>query len=62
MIQSPMRRIDNEAFVSDLIDKDTKWWNIPLIQEVFSKDEVEIICNIPICLGRQTDKLVRGVV
>jgi ribonuclease HI len=56
-IQSPIRILDREATVNDLIDEETRWWNIPLIQEVFLKDEASIICNMPICPGRQRDRL-----
>jgi hypothetical protein len=56
-IQSPIRILDREATVNDLIDEETRWWNIPLIQEVFLKDEASIICSMPICPGRQRDRL-----
>jgi hypothetical protein len=46
-IQSPIRCLDSEAKVSALIDTDTMWWNIPLIQEIFMKEEAELICSIP---------------
>jgi ribonuclease HI len=57
-IQSPIRCLDNEATVKELIDADTLWWNIPLVQELFLKEEAELICSIPICPGRQRDRLV----
>lgn len=56
-IQSPMRILDSEATVDALIDVETQWWNTPLIQEIFLRDEAAMICSIPICPGRQCDRL-----
>ncbi|GLT61042.1 hypothetical protein SLA2020_337770 [Shorea laevis] len=47
-VQSPRRLLAAEASVGELIDPDTKWWNAPLIKEIFSETEAEIICNIPL--------------
>lgn len=57
-IQTPNRNFNKEANVCSLIDEATNWWNFPLIQELFSREESAIICNIPICPQRQQDKLV----
>jgi hypothetical protein len=44
--------------VDSLIDVDTNWWNIPLINEVFSVEEASLICGMPICPRSQSNKLV----
>ena len=56
-IQTPIQGLPNEAKVCSLIDENTNWWNIGLINEIFSKEEAAMICNIPICPQRQVDKL-----
>lgn len=48
LVRLPKRVLNEEAVVTNLIDKDTRWWNIPLIKEVFEEDEVTAICQIPI--------------
>jgi hypothetical protein len=58
MIQSPHRVLDQEARVSSLINTDTNWWNIPLIQEMFNREEADTICSLALCSGRQDDKLI----
>jgi hypothetical protein len=57
-IQSPVRLLHGDSTVSELIDVDTRWWKIDLIHEIFSKEEAEIICGIPICPVRQSDRRV----
>jgi hypothetical protein len=58
MVQSPIRILEQEARVGELIDVEKKWWNIPLIEDIFMKEEVEVICNMPICLGGRPDRMV----
>jgi ribonuclease HI len=58
MIQSPQRVLDHEARVSTLINTDTNWWNIPLIREVFNREEADTICSLALCSGRQEDKQI----
>lgn len=40
--------LDVEAKVAELIDTDTVAWNLNLVKEVFSKEEADIICQIPL--------------
>ncbi|GLT60767.1 hypothetical protein SLA2020_335190 [Shorea laevis] len=54
-VQSPRRLLAAEASVGELIDPDTKWWNAPLIKEIFSETKAEIICNIPLSRYMQKD-------
>lgn len=56
--QSPVRILDREARVKELIDEDTGWWNEALVSEIFSIEEAEKICNLPISCNRQTNKLI----
>ena len=57
-IQTPIRILDSEAKVCDLIDPDTNWWNISLIKEIFIKEEMEMICGMAICPRSQQDRVV----
>jgi hypothetical protein len=49
---------DGNQKVSSLIDVDTKWWNVPLIRELFCDEDAALICNIPISPTRQHDVMV----
>jgi hypothetical protein len=57
-IQTPPRILDRNQRVSSLIDVDTKWWNVPLIRELFCDEDAALICNIPISPTRQQDAMV----
>lgn len=48
-IQFVPRKLPREARVSELMDDHTGWWNIPLVQEIFSTEEAERICGMAIC-------------
>lgn len=45
MIQAPLQGLNPEARVCDIINIETNWWNIPLIEQVFPTETVEHICN-----------------
>lgn len=47
-MQSPIRNLSNEALVKDLIDPDTKAWNVELVKETFWEEEAKIILSIPL--------------
>jgi hypothetical protein len=38
-----------------MIDSDKKWWNMALITEIFTQEEAEIICKIPLSRYGQQD-------
>jgi ribonuclease HI len=59
-VQSHIRIVDGGAKVCALIDDDTRWWNIPLVEAIFNVEESRIICSLPICPGSQVDKMVWG--
>jgi hypothetical protein len=58
MIQVNVQNISPEARVSDLINFETNWWNIPLLEQIFPEEMVEQICNIPISPRQIKDRLV----
>jgi hypothetical protein len=60
MVQTPTRILPQDAKVKELIDEKKQWWNIPLIEEIFMKEEAEVICSMVIRPGRQQDRLVWG--
>jgi hypothetical protein len=48
-VQSPIHIVDGEAKACALIDENTRWWNIPILEAIFNAEEVSIICGLPIC-------------
>ena len=44
--------------MSALVDTSTMWWNISLVQSIFSEEEVAMILSMPICPQRQQERLV----
>ena len=42
----------------ELIDSDTKWWNISLLKNIFSKEEVNLILSMPISATNPGDKQI----
>jgi hypothetical protein len=57
-ILDPARVLPREARVADIINRDANWWDIPLIEQIFTEDTVEKICSIPINHRSQEDKLI----
>jgi hypothetical protein len=58
LIQSPVRILEGDAKVSELLDRNTNWWNYSLVHEVFSVEEAELICSIPVCPSGGEDRLI----
>lgn len=58
VIQTPHRQLEYKAKVCDLIDPETRGWNVPLIRENFWEEEANLICNLPLSQYNQQDKLV----
>jgi hypothetical protein len=52
------RVLPRESRVADIINRDANWWDIPLIEQIFTEDTVEKICSIPINPRSQEDKLI----
>jgi hypothetical protein len=51
--------LDPNSIVSALIEDNTKWWNLGLLHQLFSSDEVKSIQALPISVTDQEDCLVR---
>jgi hypothetical protein len=50
--------LDKATRVSELIDHDSNWWNVALVESIFLADEAGKICGMAICPRLQTDKLI----
>jgi hypothetical protein len=62
-VQSVPRLLADTATVSQLIDVNSKWWNIELLEQLFTKEETIAIKSIPISATDQADRLIwRGTV
>jgi hypothetical protein len=57
-VQLPLLRLNREARFKGLIDKDIRGWNMQLVMEIFTADEAEKICTLPISPNKQVDKLI----
>jgi hypothetical protein len=58
MVQSPRIVLGEDAHVADLIDEDTKFWNIQLLDAIFSLEEAKVIKGIPISPIQVKDHLI----
>jgi hypothetical protein len=56
-IQSPARLLHCEYKVSQLIDVETSWWKVPLIQETFSRERQILFVG---CQSVEGDKAIGG--
>lgn len=56
-VQSPIKVLDSNALVANLIDNDTKIWNSQLSGQIFNDEEASIICNLPLSLFKAVDKI-----
>lgn len=57
-IQSFARILDRNALVSEILDRDNSWWNMPLIHEIFSAEEVGLICSMAVSPRSGKDRLI----
>jgi hypothetical protein len=57
-LQAQVQNLNPEARVCELIDFESKWWNVPLLEQIFPADMVELISNIPISPRLMKDRLV----
>ncbi|XP_062155084.1 uncharacterized protein LOC133863105 [Alnus glutinosa] len=57
-VQSPpaLHLVDNRVLA--LIDKDSKSWNLPLLQALFNPEEAKVIASIPLCPNLPPDRLI----
>lgn len=56
-VVSPPRVLNPNATVSSLIDGVTKWWKIELLEQLFSREEIQSIQSLPISATDQEDGL-----
>jgi ribonuclease HI len=56
-VQSPRCILSENAKVVELIDRDSKWWNLPLIHDIFRVEEAVLIPQIPLSRYNQKDVL-----
>ena len=52
---SALRMLDPDSKVSDLINWEVGGWNHNLLGALFSEEEKEAICKVPICSINQPD-------
>jgi hypothetical protein len=57
-IFSPPTVLNSNATVKELFEPDLKRWNVPLLEQFFSKEEVQLIQSIPISYTNQPDTLI----
>ena len=56
--QAQAQGLDQGAMVSDLLDLDTNWWKMDVVQAVFPAAVVKEICGLAVCPRSRYDKLV----
>lgn len=47
LIQALVRIFDEDARVTEIINQEANWWNVPLIEHIFPAEIVEQICSMP---------------
>jgi ribonuclease HI len=57
-VRSPPTLLDPDEKVSKLIDIQSKWWNVPLLESIFSMEEAQLIQTIPISRTNKEDLLL----
>jgi hypothetical protein len=58
MIQSPRAVLGEDVKVAELIDQDTKGWNVQLVNAIFNADEAKVIQGIPLSPIPVPDRLI----
>jgi hypothetical protein len=57
-LQSPVRVLDRNARVCELLNTGTNWWNMPLIHDIFIAEEAELICGMAVSPRIGEDRLI----
>ncbi|XVF07289.1 hypothetical protein REPUB_Repub06bG0125400 [Reevesia pubescens] len=57
-IRSPLTTLNLDSYVRDLIDEQRLSWNEDLVYSIFSKEEADLICSIPLSTTGSGDTLV----
>ena len=58
LIQSQPILLDLNATVNALIDRDTHGWNLPLLDNLFAKEEAQLILTLPVSATSQEDTCI----
>ena len=58
IVQSAPKVLDQLDTVDKLIDEELRWWNKPLLDQMFTKEEILAILSIPISHSNQEDKQI----
>lgn len=57
-IQSLVKLLDKNSKGKELIDENDRCWKEALVGEIFSKEEAELVCCIPISLTGLHDRRI----
>jgi hypothetical protein len=57
-LQSPEGVLARNAKVCELLNTNTNWWNTPLISEIFTAEEAELICGMAVSPRTGEDSLI----
>ena len=58
MVQSPQTTLHPKAIVSELMDRDTRWWNKTLLENLFSKEEVHLKQSLSVSVSNREDRCI----
>jgi hypothetical protein len=47
-VQAPINLLHEDATVSELINPEINWWNIPVVEQIFPQEVADQICGIAI--------------
>ena len=50
--------LECDATVTALIDGDSRWWNKPMLENLFSKEEAHLIQSLPISHSNREDRCI----
>jgi hypothetical protein len=57
-VRSSPQLLDLDATANMLINKDTKWWDLSMLESNFNKEEIQLIQSIPISYTNRKDVLI----
>jgi hypothetical protein len=57
-IQSLVSILERNAKVSELLNRDTNWWDTTLIHEIFSAEEAGLICGLAVSPRSRGDRMI----
>ncbi|XP_042979916.1 uncharacterized protein LOC122310096 [Carya illinoinensis] len=57
----PIKLLESNATVDELIEGESKTWKKDLVQAIFRQEEAKCICNIPISIKGMDDKVIWGL-